>query len=303
MAYHPFRNLGLKALSVGLAVLVWLVVLGEHVVERGLRVPLEFRNIPESLEIVGAPPQTVDVRVRGTSGLLGRLQPGDVVAVLDLNAARPGSRLLSLRTDQVRAPFGVEVAQIVPAAVALDLERSSSRVVPVVPAVDGQPAPGFVLGTVRVEPSTVEVIGPESRLERITSATTETVRLDGASASVTDVVTIGVGDASLRLRQPQTAVVVAEIVPAPMTRVLPDVPVRLRNMGSGLRARAEPVSVTVGLRGSRDDLSRLAADAVIAFVDLAGLGPGQYNLPVRIDPPRDFGISDIKPTSATVIIR
>lgn len=303
MAFHPFRNVGLKLLSVGLAVLVWLVVLGEHVVERGLRVPLEFRNIPESLEIVGAAPQTVDVRVRGASGILSRLQPGDVVAALDLNAARPGSRLFNLRTDQVRVPFGVEVAQIVPATVALNLERSASRVIPIVPDVDGQPAPGFVLGPVRVEPATVEVIGPESSLEQVTSATTETVSVEGASSSVTDVVTVGVSAAALRLRQPQSAVVAIEIVPAPITRVLADVPVRLRNAGSGLRARAEPTSVTVGVRGNRDALSGLAADALVAYVDLAGLGPGQYNLAVRIDPPRDFGVSDIKPTSTTVTIR
>jgi hypothetical protein len=34
------------------------------IVERSLRVPLEFRNIPEALEIVGNPPDTVDVRLR-----------------------------------------------------------------------------------------------------------------------------------------------------------------------------------------------------------------------------------------------
>jgi len=111
MAYQPFRNLGLKALAVGLATLLWLTVLGEHVVERGVRAPLEFRNIPETLEIMGEPPAAVDVRVRGTSGLLSRLQPGEVVAVLDLASARPGSRLFHLRTDQVQAPYGVEVAQ------------------------------------------------------------------------------------------------------------------------------------------------------------------------------------------------
>ena len=35
---HP----GLKVLSVGLAVLLWLIVAGEETVERGLRVPLEL---------------------------------------------------------------------------------------------------------------------------------------------------------------------------------------------------------------------------------------------------------------------
>jgi hypothetical protein len=88
MAYHPFRHLGLKVMALALATLLWLSVAGEHIVERSLRVPLEFRNIPAQLEIVGDPPATVDVRLRGSSSILGRIQPGDVVAVLDLSTAR-----------------------------------------------------------------------------------------------------------------------------------------------------------------------------------------------------------------------
>jgi YbbR domain-containing protein len=109
MRYNPFRNLGLKVLALALAIVLWVTVAGEHVVERSLRVPLEFRNIPDALEILGNTPDTVDVRLRGSSALLSRVQPGEIVAVLDLAAARAGSRLFHLRADEVRAPFGVEV--------------------------------------------------------------------------------------------------------------------------------------------------------------------------------------------------
>ena len=74
MSYHPFRHLGLKIVAIALATLLWLSVAGEHVVERIMRVPLEFRNIPAELEVVGDPPATVDVRLRGSSGLLSRLE-------------------------------------------------------------------------------------------------------------------------------------------------------------------------------------------------------------------------------------
>jgi len=303
MAFHPFRNLGLKALAVGLATLLWLTVLGEHVVERSLRVPLEFRNIPEALEIMGDPPAAVDVRVRGTSGLLSRLQPGEVVAVLDLATARPGSRLFHLRTDQVQAPYGVEVAQVVPATVALEIERSGEATVPVTPAVEGTPAPGFAVGTVTATPSTVTVVGPVSRLRVLTEATTETVSVEGASAAVKDVVTIGVMDSTLRLKEPRSAAVEVAIVPAPVARDLVDVPVRIRNLGEGLRAEVVPPSVVVTVRGERERLGTLGTDGVTAFVDLAGLGPGRYNLPVRVDQPSDFGVSGIEPPTAVVRVR
>ena len=67
MAYHPFRDLWLKVVSVCLAVLLWMTVARDPVVERGLEIPLEFENVPIGLEIAGDPPDTVSVRVRGNS--------------------------------------------------------------------------------------------------------------------------------------------------------------------------------------------------------------------------------------------
>jgi YbbR domain-containing protein len=140
------------------------------------------------------------------------------VAILDLAGARSGARLFHLRTDQVRVPFGVEVTQVMPATVALEHERSVRRTVPVRPVVEGQPAEGFVVGRITVEPAQVEIVGPESRVRQVQSAMTETVAIDAARAPVKDLVTIGVIEAAVRLVAPQSAVVSIEIVPAPATR-------------------------------------------------------------------------------------
>jgi YbbR domain-containing protein len=303
MAYHPFRHLGLKVLALALATLLWLTVAGEHVVERSIRIPLEFRNIPSQLEIAGDPPSTVDVRLRGSSALLARLEPGEVVAVLDLSSARPGSRLFHIRTDAVRAPFGVEVAQVLPATLSLELERSATRIVPVVPALDGEPAAGFVVGRMSAEPSTVQVVGPESNIRELAEATTEPVSIAGSRDRVRDVVTVGVADSEVRLAQPQSATVVVEIWPAPIERGLSGVPVRWRNLGSGLRATVSPSLAKVDVRGRREVLNGLRADSVDAFVDLAGLGPGHYNLRVQIDPAENFAVSSITPNVVEVTIK
>jgi YbbR domain-containing protein len=303
MAYHPFRHLGLKILAIALATLLWLTVAGEHVVERGMRVGLEFRNKPAELEIVGDPPTSVDVRLRGSSALLSRLDPGEVVAVIDLAGARAGSRLFHIRHSEVRAPYGVDVTQVVPATLSLELEKSGRRVVPVVPATDGEPAPGFVVGRITADPATVEVVGPESRLKQLSDATTEPVSIGGADGRVRDVVTVGVADAAVRLSQPQSATVLVDIVPAPVEREFAGVPVRYRNLGARLVARVAPSTATVRVRGSRTALQALGADTIDAFVDLYGLGPGRYNLRVQIAPSQDFGVDDIQPQVVVVTIR
>jgi YbbR domain-containing protein len=303
MAHHPFHHLGLKALSVGLAALLWLSVTRDAIVERSLRVPLEYQNIPETLEIVGEPPGTVDVRVRGASSILSRLEPGDVVAVLDLRGARPGERLFHLLTDEVRVPFGIEVAQVAPPTLSLAFERSGAKVVPVVPTIQGEPAPGFVGGKVQVDPPTVEVVGPASHIAQLHQATTEPVSIENARANITDRVTIGVENAALRLRLPQTAVVTIEVRPASIDRRVELVEVRPRNLPPRRSATIVPSGVAVVVRGSREAIAEMPASAVEVYVDLTELGPGRYTVPVRAEPGGQFSIVRIDPESVLVRIR
>lgn len=213
MAYHPFRNLGLKFLSMLVAALLWLVVAGERVVERVMRAPVEFQNLPAGLELVGDLPDTVEVRLRGSSGALSRVAAGDMSAVIDLATARPGRRLFHITQNQVNVPYGLQIVQVGPSTVTMEFEMSAIRKVPVEPDIDGRPAPGFEVTSVKAEPDSVEVAGPETALKRLQAAITEPVSVADQSRTVREVVTIGVPDPTLRLRVPQTAIVTVTISP------------------------------------------------------------------------------------------
>jgi YbbR domain-containing protein len=214
MAIRGFANLGLKVVSVSLAALIWLLVSGEQVVERALRIPIEFTNLPPQLEPVGETPNVVDVRVRGSSGALARVATGELVAVLDLRSARAGRRLFHLTSADVRAPFGIDVVQIAPSSLPMSFEPSATKTVRVVPEIEGNPAPGFAIGTVAAEPETVAVVGPASSVKGLTEAMTEPVSVEGATAVVTELVTVGVADPAVRLREPVSARVTVTVAPA-----------------------------------------------------------------------------------------
>jgi YbbR domain-containing protein len=227
---------------------------------------------------------------------------GDIVAVLDLRSARPGRRLYQITPEQVRAPFGVEIVQVTPPTVALLFENTATRQVPVVPSVEGDPAPGFTVGKPLSNPATVEVVGPERAVERVTEAITEPVSIAGAHQDVTETVTVGFQDSTLRLRAPRLATVTVPIVPGPVERTLQDRPVHLRNVGANLLARAVPPHTNVILRGSRQGLNRIDPESVTAFVDLAGLGAGDYTLGVQVVAPQDAGVARIIPATVQIQI-
>lgn len=299
MAVIGFRHIGLKVVSIVLAALLWLVVSGEQIVERALRVPLEFTNLPPQLEVVGYPPNVVDVRVRGSSGALSRIAAGELVAVVDLRSAREGPRLFPLASADVRAPFGVEVVQVTPSTVSMTFEKSASKVVPIVPEVDGEPAAGFAMGTVTADPATVEVVGPTSALAGLTAAITETVSVAGASAPVIETVNVGVTDPAVRLASAQMVRVTVDVGPAQHEWAVRGVPLEVRNATG--RATLTPQSVTVYVRGP-GDARGVDADAFDASVDASGLRPGQYTLPVRVVLPARVGMTRVDPPEVRVRI-
>jgi YbbR domain-containing protein len=302
--FWPFRHFGLKLLSVGLAVLLWMIVAGEETVERGLRVPLELQQIPGGLELGGDVPTTVDVRVRGGSGVLSRVATGEVVAVLDLRSARSGRRLFPLTPEQVRVPFGVEVVQVMPSAVAIAFGDGIAAGAGRAGRGPGRPRPAsWSARYASADPSTVEVVGPESAVKRASEAMTEPVSVAGAREDESaERVTVRRARSALRLRNPRPATVTVQIDPAPLERTLHSRPVHLRTLANNVVAEAAPPIVDVTIRGSREALTRVDADDVVAYVDLAGLGAGEYTLTPHVDVSQDAGVVRVEPSSVKVRI-
>ena len=302
MTITMFRDFWLKVLAVGLSVVLWLFVAGDPIAERGLRVPLVFENFPDAVEIVGNPPETVEVRLRGASGTLRRLQFGEVMAIIDLRDERTGNRMFDMNVGRVQVPRGVQVTQVTPSSVSLILEElGPPRSTPVMPRVEGTPAPGFVVGRVSTDPAMVEVVGPRSRLGRLTGAVTELIDVTGATTTIERTVTIGVSDPYLRLSTPRQAQVTVEITQALVERRGADVPVRIRN--SALDMTPAIVPPTVSVYGSPDQMAAFEHDVVKAWVDVADLPSGSCNLAVVVEPKRVFDVAQIEPPMVQVVIQ
>jgi len=296
MAMIGLRHIGLKVMSIALAALLWLIVAGEQIVERALRIPLEFTNMPPQLD----PPDVVDVRVRGSSGRLSRIATGELVAVVDLQGARPGQRLFHVSGTDVRAPFGVEVVQVTPSSLYMTFEPSATKSVPVMPEIEGEPAAGFEIATRAAEPATVDVVGPQSAVAAMTTAITEPVSVAGASGPVVEMVSVGVSDPTVRLKSAEPVRVTVTVRPAQLQWAVQGVPVKVLNVTG--RATVSPAVVTIHVRGPRD---AMGADArsFDASVDLTGLKPGDYELPVRIVLPPRVGWTRIDPAEVRVRIQ
>jgi YbbR domain-containing protein len=302
MAAPFLRNIGLKFLSLCIAGLLWLIVAGDRVVERAVRVPIEYENLPAGLEIVNTPVDMAEARVRGPSGALADLSPSDTAAVVDLRNARPGRRLYHLTPSTVKVPYGLDVVQVTPGTLSIEFENSAVRVVQVRPSIEGKPAAGYEVKSVTADPPTVEVIGPESALRGLDEAMTEPISVAGARRPVRETVTVGVADPNVRLRSPTIATVTVQIAPGATTRTLTNVPVAISNARIGSRVRLLTPAIEVVLKGTEQAMNNISLASIHAQADVAGLGAGEHSVDVKVLVPEGVSVESIEPRAVRVRI-
>ena len=270
-------NWPLKLMSIGFAVLLWLLIAGERTSEMGMSVPVELQNFPRELELTGEPVNAVEVRLRASPGMIQRIVPGEVSAQVNLVDFVAGEHIVHLTENSIRMPFGVKVVKISPAVLTFHLERTLRKVVPVQPRLLGRPAEEFEVAEVTSDPAEVELEGPTSRVDEVESAFTEPVSVDGARDTVSETVTIGIADPLLRVLGTPRVKVTARIRERHETRTIRNVVVEVR----GSAAAARPARVDVTVTGPAASLPDLPAEDVRAYVDVARAVGGRA--PVAVD--------------------
>jgi len=182
---NVLHNLGLKLLSLALAVGLWMALAAEPVSEVAVDVPISFHDMPGNLEISSENIPKAQIRLRGPERMIRRLQPSDIYAEIELANVKPGERTFDLTAAQIRHPRELSIVQVVPSDVHLAFDLRTTREIPVQPRVIGSFAAGYKIGQIQVEPSTVLVAGPKQRVAAIESATTDPMDITGAITRMT----------------------------------------------------------------------------------------------------------------------
>lgn len=176
----------LKLIALAITIGLWLGVTGLTTNStKRLTVQL-IPNIANNVKVTNNLIPEVDIVVSGDERKLKSLSGKDLVASLDLSDVQPGERVVSLSPQNVsipELPQGIKLDEVQPRRIAVTLELVEEVELPVVPNIQGTPAPGYELyGPSVVTPRTVRVRGPVSVLRNMQSASTEPISIDGRSS-------------------------------------------------------------------------------------------------------------------------
>ena len=173
-------NILWKLLALAIAVAIWMLVASEPELSTFATVRLEFKNLPDDLEIGSEPVSTVSLELRGPSGALrsvsgepyglGTVRPA---VILDMAGVQPGERTFPLGDGNVRLARGVHLVRAIPAEVRFTFERRATRTVAVRPGFSGEGGNGYTVSQANVEPKQLEITGPASHVARINEALTD----------------------------------------------------------------------------------------------------------------------------------
>ncbi len=159
-----------------MAFVLWFIVTGGPRMEEiiSARLALE-RFIPDGWAVASPYYSRIELRLRGRHGeILKLLDPAIANALITINIdpsqirEERGVQRISLDAGNVSLPFGVEVLEVSPRMVPLQIDRLITMTVPVRIVSTGKPEEGYrLLGEPAVDPDHVEVTGAKQLVEQI----------------------------------------------------------------------------------------------------------------------------------------
>lgn len=245
------------------------------------------------------------------------VEPDGLMVVGPASAVeRVTEAIVTVRMDELRStaersikpePRGVSGAvpgvRLDPQAVSVTVnveQIAASKSVPVVATIKGQPANGYAMASVTVDPPTVQVVGDPAQLERLSTLATQDLDVSGASADLTRSVPVvrprGISTVG---EEPITVRVRVSALPGQQARSVAVVPTELM---LGIAAVVDPPTVTVVLSGTQPSLLRLGGGDVEAAVDLTALGPGTFLLPVTATAVDGVRVERVEPDRVAVVL-
>jgi hypothetical protein len=205
------KNFGWKLLSLAMAVVLWALVASEPELSTMVTVQLEYKNLPDDLEIASDPVPSIALELHGSSGVLRGLGDGGVhpAVILDMSNVLPGERTFTIGDGNVKLARGLRLMWARPSQVLFKFERRLTRRIPVVVRFTGEGSHGYVIASQRVDPRELTVAGPASHVARIASVSTDPVDVSNVVGSSEFRPSASVNDPFVRFQSsPQVTVTV-----------------------------------------------------------------------------------------------
>jgi YbbR domain-containing protein len=170
------------------------------------------------------------------------------------------------------------------------------------PNIQGQPAPGYALDPVELNPSTTTLVGDSASLEAVNLVDTAPLDVSGISSTVVRTVALAPPQRTLLLQDGQTVSVTLRVTPLQVNQTV-RVPPSVINLSGNVQLARPLDLVSVTIAGPAPALQNLTLNPgdFKVLVDASGKGPGRYTLDVKVQQlPTGLSLQDFSPKQVQV---
>jgi YbbR domain-containing protein len=210
MKRQVFVKLGWQLLALAVALVLWLVFTGSPAVVTSISAPIEYQNMPQELETSTDLPRRVSLEISGPAARVHEADLTNRRVVLNLEAVQgPGEWTFTIEGRHIDLPAGLHLVRAIPAQVRLTFERRVSASVPVRVRIAAPPPEGYYVARQQTSPSTLKIVGPESRVRLVGAVDADAIDLSRTVGKALFQVHAFVADPQVRFASPAPKVEVS----------------------------------------------------------------------------------------------
>lgn len=268
-------NLVPKLASIILAVILWAYITNTRSGDVRFNIPVDFRNIDETLILSQVSQRTATVKVSGRKDDLKNVNARDIILFVDLSKVNIGEYSdYNIEFIRNEVPEGINI-NIQPDTVKVLVEQKISKEIKIIPKFIGNAEKGFHIGKVKLFPETVILRGAPSRLNEIESIFTEGIALEGNREDIQK--KVGIQKFDLEGIEYSTESVTAMVPVISYSDVAQlGIPVSIKNSRRGYKYTLQSGNVNIHI--ILDKKKRASDYKLTAFVDMADFGDNYSEL-------------------------
>ena len=290
-----------------LAVVIWFLVVIENQFEYVIKIPIVSTNLMSNTVISSELPKNARIRVRARGrSLLRLLLFREAKLLVDLHR-EVGRQVLSLSSENIllrSSPDDVKVLELIsPDTVTVVIEHLKKKMIPVISDISIKTVPGYtIVGNITLNPDSVSIEGPASRIENYHSITTKNKTFEKIKFPIEEEVELN-RPSDKRVRLLITKVAIHADIQKLMEKSLSGIPVEIRGVPANMKAIVIPSHLSITLEGGVNLLTEITKDDVVAYVDLRKeWTTREQGHPAYIETPNGVRYRDVKPKYFKVVL-
>jgi YbbR domain-containing protein len=273
----------------------------DEVIEKDVPVRVEHGTVPDGLTLGETTVVPKTVTITGPKSVVSTVAAVRATVIVQAPPIDIDQDVPLVPIDQLgNAVSPVDVKPSTARVTLPVFSDQQSRTLPVNPIITGNPAAGFEIESVTVDPLTALVAGDADDLAKLSQVDTDPIPMTGVSADQSVEVGLAlptgivpVGDESIRVS--------IKLRPVTETRTF-TAGLRLVGDNNTLTYALSVDRVLVTIGGSTADLDRLSGAGLVMDLDVTGLKAGTHDVPVTANLPVGTTVVAVSPPTVTVTV-